>query len=341
MQKGKMEVKGVEKYKGSSPARIKSPSTNPEMTPGERMVLENSKLAQEMKKEDLRDKPPQPIFSKEVVQGLEKPPTEDPFKVPIDLSPISFGKEYDNLPIINVSSVLPSGGMTYPSNYEIKYRPLTFGEINKISQVDPSQKDLARVLLAGMHFNFPTSLLTYYDFRYIALLRKLSSLGENWIRVTVECGNKKCRHLNTFKINAGPNGNIEFWEVQYPSLPITVSLKFQGDNSEEYRFNPLTLENFLRLVDFNLDKDQSATLAASCISHPFEETYKKINVACCEDDDILREVDDLLVGGIKPIPGKCEKCGKTISIRIDSGDAIIRPFRSDENFIKDRIRFGD
>ena len=258
----------------------------------------------------------------------------------VDITPVSFGAEYDHLPIVDVASVLPSGGFSYPQNYDIKYRPYVFGEINKISEDKMPFKDIVKIALSGIYTSFPAKDLTFYDFTFLALLRKLSSLKDSKVKVTHKCSN--CKKLNTYVINVSSDENtdLNFWEIKYTDLPITVQLGFGEETLSEYTFMPLTINNYLFLANNGLEKNMSATLAAQCTSHGFDEMFRKINVVTGEDETLLREVDDLLTHGLKPIASKCDSCGVITMLRIDSNKVILRPFRRSSEVVKDRIRFG-
>jgi len=260
--------------------------------------------------------------------------------IKVDLSPISFGEDYDHLPIVKVTSVLPSGGFSYPKGYKIFYRPFVFGEISRLSQTKVDFPELARIVLQGIKTSFPIEMLTFYDFSYLTLLRKLSSIEGSSIKASIPCSNSECRQMNTYEVEVKAGGDIDFWEIRYKDLPIYVDMKFDKDHEETYVFSPLTLERYLCLYEMGMEKDRLAFLAAQCVSHSFEEMLHNINVMCGDEETVLKEIDDLFIQGVKPIPVKCAYCGKVFMLRLESGGALIRPFRRPEDVAKSRIKFG-
>ena len=182
--------------------------------------------------------------------------------------------------------------------------------------------------------------LTFFDFTFVSLLRKLSSLRDSKVKTTHRCA--KCKEPNTYIINisGGPDTDINFWNIKYSALPIKVDLCFGEDEYAEYEFMPITVSQYLLLYNSGLHEDPAAMLAAQCVNAPFEIMMKKINTVNGEEETLLREVDDLLTHGIKPIPSKCAACGAVTMLRIDSSGVIFRPFRRPDQVVKDRIRFG-
>jgi phage FluMu protein Com len=270
---------------------------------------------------------------------IEKKPL-DLKDINVDLNPVSFGDKYDSLPIIKVNSILPSGGYNYPEGYSISYRPLVFSELNKISSYDIGFDDMVKIILSGIHTSFNKEDLTFFDFTFLALLRKIATLGDSKVKVVIRC--PKCDQKNTFTINVSSDEkttSIRFWDVKYDDLPIKAQLSFGEEEGKWYEFNPLTIKQYLVLSSLGLNKDRSAVLAAQS-NENFEEMYKKIEFSYGDDDLILREIDDLLTHGIKPIPGKCDNCNTVSLIKIDDSKVILRPFRKPKDITKDRIRFG-
>lgn len=258
----------------------------------------------------------------------------------IDLSSISFGDNFNHIPIIDVVSALPSGGLSYPENYWIKYRPYVFGEITKISNDKMSFIDMAKVALDGIRTSFPIGDLTFYDFTFIALLRKLSSLRDSKVRVTHACS--RCKKLNTYVINvsSSEDTDLNFWEIKYSNLPIRVDLKFDDKEYKEYSFMPMTISQYFYLCENGLEKDVCSVIASQCVNENFEEMCIKVSSATGEDETLLREIDDILTHGLKPIASECQECGAITMLRIDSNKVILRPFRRPDEVIKNRVRFG-
>jgi hypothetical protein len=304
-----------------------------QVTPVDGLTEEEMRMMEDYRKKQLDNN----TQSAEVVEEIEV--KESLISDDIDISPISFGKEFDSLPIIKVTSELPSGGISYPKNYSIYYRPFVFGEVNRVSMKESPPQDIIRVVLSGLKTSFPLENITFYDFTFLGLLRKLSSLGDTRARATHAC--KKCGHSNTYVVNVGvgPDSNMDFWKVKYESLPIIAELKFNNGSHKEYEFMPLTIKQYVTLCDAGLQKDLEATLAIQC-SGDFDENYYNIKAAYGEDEVILRQIDELLTHGIKPIPSKCASCEYINFLRLDSSEVLFRPFRGSDEVIKNRIRFS-
>jgi len=314
---------------------VKSKTTTPPVVdPNDGLTEEERKLIKES--EQIFQDQPQPIQN--VSQIKERKLGIDTSG--IDITPISFGENFDHIPIIDVVSVLPSGGFSYPKNYWIKYRPFVFGEISKISNDKMSFTDIARIVLSGIKTSFPIEELTFYDFTFISLLRKLSSLRDSQVRVTHACS--RCKKLNTYIINvsSGEDSDLNFWEIKYNNLPIKVDLKFDNNEYKEYEFSPLTISQYFYLCNIGMEKDICAMIAAQCTNESFEVMYDNVCKAVGEEETLLREIDDILTHGLKPIASQCDACGAVTMLRVDSNKVILRPFRRPNEVIKDRIRFG-
>jgi hypothetical protein len=236
---------------------------------------------------------------------------------------------------------LPSGGISYPPGATISYRPYVFGEI-KLASARGSQKFgvMAETLVKGIKTNFPVTDLTFYDFLYIALLRKLSTIQDTKIQVTHTCRAKDCQAKNVYTIDVSPaNCEIEFWELEFKELPISITLA----NNVDLQFLPLTLGQFLQLEQVGLERDSVALLAMQCTNLSFEEARRTIYWASTQDPmdgKVLGRVEDILYHGTKPFRVRCATCSEVNLLQLDGGGVIIQPFRPDSETIESRIRFG-
>lgn len=256
-------------------------------------------------------------------------------------SPDFVDPDAHDLPLIELASPMPSKGISYPIGSKISYRPYVFGEIKKVSGSKTTFMELAKIILTGIKTSFPIGDLTFYDFLYLALLRKLSTIGDTTIIATHVCPNKKCQSSNSYEVKVGPKVcEIEFWDVDYPELPISVDLKLGEEEPTTYEFSPLTILQYLELERRNLHKDPVSKLAMQCKNVDFNTVRSRLYRAYGEESDVLAQIEDLLFHGVKPINVSCPNCGAINLLQLDGGGIIIRPFRTREEVAHDRIRFG-
>lgn len=264
--------------------------------------------------------------------GTEHPPTHAP------------SLEHEHLlPYIQLTqNQLPSQGLAYPKGFELIYRPYTFGEIQKINQSKLSNKQKLTFVLEGIKTSFDKELLTLSDLSYIALLRKISTLGGHKVNVTFKCG--KCRQEITEAIDFGTSQSIiEFQDILAPELPICITFS----NNKEYKFKPITFKSFSKILEEGLEHDTIALIAHQCINpHQYDELYKVIENSTYEDQILLEELDKYLEHNIKPIKITCKNvvggqaCHHVNSVELSGGEALLLPFRESKKSPSSRIRFG-
>jgi hypothetical protein len=232
---------------------------------------------------------------------------------------------------------LPSKGLSYPKDCEVYYKPFTFGELEVINQGPTNVKKDLELVLEGIECSFNKLDLTGPDFLYIAFLRKISTLNTKEVIISYQCNlcGQKNRHIQ-------PVDKFEFEELQVPELPIIADLR-----SGTYEFMPLTVKNFLNMLNKGNEKSAIWMLAYECSSHNTKEAYEAFYGACLEDGKILREVDKLLYHSVKPIDTVCtskneydEECGNQIILNVEDLDNLILPFRGSERTPESAIRFG-
>jgi len=233
------------------------------------------------------------------------------------------------LPEIDVKlDSLPSKGITYPANSQIKYKPYTFGEVKKISQSKLSTKDIFNFILEGIQCSFDKLDLTVGDFLYLGLLRKISSFGDAKFQITSPCicGNKNFIIVDISK--------LEFEDLNVPSLPVYVTF-----NDKEYAFTPLTLKDYYKAIDNGYETDSVALLSYSARNIEFNEMYNVFMNLTAKDFQLVSHLDKLLYHGVKPIVSHCS-CGRDNEVELDGGQALLLPFRTDTESFAGRIRFG-
>lgn len=232
------------------------------------------------------------------------------------------------LPKIEVTD-LPSKFKPYEDK-KISFTPYTFGEVNRLNQSKLSHDSKIREILKGIKCNFDPLDLTFADFLYINLLRKMSTFGEKKFNVVVECPN--CGKENKVTIS---ETDLEFDEIEV-DLPITATLS----NNQELVFSPLTVGNFLELLEKGLEKDLCAGLAIQVVNVAYEDAFSIVDKSFGDDSLILEEVDKILYHGLKSIHTKCVNCNTMIDANLDGGQIIIYPFRVNSFSPRNAIRFG-
>lgn len=229
---------------------------------------------------------------------------------------------------------LPSKGLAYPQGVEIHYQPYTFGEVKSFSQskgkmsaAHSMERVLAGIFVAGMD----KGDLTFFDFLYISLLRRLSTMNAIEFRLGVGCPNCAQPVTHTFSWEG-----LVFEDIAAPKLPIIVGLC----GREEVRFTPLTVSQYQELSRLGIDEDPVA-VAAMQSSLDFEDAKPLFHGAIGSDAALLDEIDRLLYHDLKPAVVKCDHCSHQFNAALDDEASLISPFRKSSSTTGARIRFGD
>lgn len=237
-------------------------------------------------------------------------------------------------PLINVTE-LPSRFLSYPIGTKISYRPYSWGESKKSAQSNMSFKEHVDFVLKGIYADGLTNMydLTYHDFLYLSLLRRLHTVGKSDATISFNCA--ECGEYNNWTVN---NFDFEFNDATIPELPVNIEI-----NGKKYSFGYLTLKKIIPLVDNNLEKDSVALLAARCINRPFDEAYSDFDSESMTFDDgiLLEEISKMLYHGMKPMNFVCKSCKYNNSTILDIKQIIISPFRDKEGNFGNRITFGN
>jgi hypothetical protein len=229
---------------------------------------------------------------------------------------------------------LPSVGRAYPDGTEIHYKPYTFGEVKAFSQSKgkmSAAKSVERVL-SGIDVNgMAKEDLTFFDFLYISLLRRLSTMNAIEFKLGVGC--PKCHKpvTHTFSWEG-----LIFEDLPAPKLPIIVDICDKAD----VRFTPITVKQYQELTRKQQDEDPVA-IAAMQSSLDFDEAYKTFSDAVGDDAALLDEIDKLLYHDLKPAQVTCVHCNHNFNAALDDEASLISPFRKSESASRARIRFGD
>jgi len=240
---------------------------------------------------------------------------------------------------------LPSKGLSYPANVEIRYRPYAYGEVKQISQSKMSEKDLYGFIMDGIDITgMDKGELTLGDAMYLAVYRKVSTLGTNKITVKYKCGGCSKESSTNFETR-----EIKPKFIEAPRLPMKIELETAP---KPLSFKPLTIGQYFEVQDkirLNTNLDMDMALIAFMADGDFEEIYDILyNLTSQNDIGTLKEIDRYLNHGLDSIKGQCtnpdEKgtpCGHVTDIELDGGQALLLPFREDEEPTRSRISFGD
>lgn len=256
------------------------------------------------------------------------------------------------LPVMNISlEKLPSKGLAYPKSAVIKYRPFSWGEVKEISQSKMSHKDQFEHIMKGVEVEgMDKNDMTLGDAMYLAIYRKFSTVGNSKISVQYTCKNclKKSKGVIALQ-------EIEPDFIKAPKLPMKLDI-----GGSELHFSPMKIADYFDIQDRlkenpKLDSD-FALVASMCTNEEFEEVYDKIyNVNTQDEMEDIKQIDHYLNHGLKKVKNKCKNvlddkedeskgvnlCGHVTDIELDGGQALLLPFREDEERPRNRVRFGD
>jgi len=232
---------------------------------------------------------------------------------------------------------LPSRGLAYPKGCEISYRPYTFGEIQKISQSKFNNKAKLSFVMQGIQCYFDKEEMTLADIAYVALLRKISTIGGHKVNVSFKC--QKCHQACTEVLDFGTaQSKIEFHDLIATELPVIITFS----NNKDYSFKPLTFKKFAKIIEQNCEDDTIALISHQCVDADYKDVYKVIENATYEDQVLLEELDKLLEHNIKPVSIVCHNkpCNFENKVELAGVDALLLPFREHKKSPSSRIRFG-
>ncbi len=238
----------------------------------------------------------------------------------------------DALPEIAVKT-LPSGFKPYPKGAKIIYVPYTFGELVKFNQSKLPAMERMEQILSGIYCTgFDKHGLTFSDYLFIGLLRRISTFGSNRFVIRYKC--PACSKQNEVYMQ---ESEIEFDDLSAPELPVVATL-----SKGEYEFQPLTVGQYFELCNKGLEEDETSGMAMQVVNHPFDQAVKDITSITGDDIAIVQDVDRYLYHGMKQMEVECkdEKCKKHALIDLEGDDTFIYPFRQSSESERDAIRFG-
>jgi hypothetical protein len=255
-------------------------------------------------------------------------------------------KELSSLPDIEIfNDNIPSRMIPYPQGSKISYKPYTVGDLEYLAQSKLSPKEKFKYILKGIKTSFNPLDLTFYDFVFLSMLRRLSSFDSNKLNMSHKC--RSCGEVvkKTIDLN-----QVEFTdlfenvpkEFEDPKLPIVLDL-----DGNELHFGPLTIDDYFFLMDKGLldvensfFADRNHMLAKMCSNKDFDSVLRLIKNAHGKYDEVFDMITNMLAHPIKNIDMKCEECEYVNQVDINGGTVLIEPFREHVNSTTIPIRFG-
>jgi hypothetical protein len=229
----------------------------------------------------------------------------------------AFNKKKEDGLLIPVKQV-PSLGKIYPDGYEIYYSRHNTRDFEDLNNSDLRRYDQYKILLEGIICRgIKNTDLTFHDFNFISVLRRLESQGAVKFRHPYQCTTCMRRGVHEFTLS-----DVEFTPLEV-NLPIIV--RFHSFPEEIFKFVPYTIGDILRLIENkryyriragknfiyteNGDKviDSIAIFACSCISHQWQDAYDKLMKCGVDprDREIILSIDRKLLHDIAPITFSC------------------------------------
>jgi len=242
--------------------------------------------------------------------------------------------KHQGLPQITVQE-LPSLFKPYPQGCEIAYVTYNYRDLKTISTSKNSPLENRRIQLEGIYTSFDKNLLTYMDFLYISLLRKISTLGASTHNVSIPCNKSDCPGSLEASVSIQ---DLEMRDLEIEALPISIDI-----GKDTLQFSPLTVGAFNFLEKTGRLEDPIAVLAAQASNMSFEKAFRILgDVKDVETISLLEYIDTAMLHEVKPITLSCSLCKNTRQINIDVNHSLITapPFRPDGESLRTRIRFG-
>ena len=246
---------------------------------------------------------------------------------------IQFGNSIDRA--TTEVTDLPSKFIPYPDNAKIYYRPYTYKDLDDFNDSNVDLLARLRFILEGIKTRgMLKENITLGDFLFIALYRRISSLGTTRFQIKIERPDFVTSVSFSFE-------NIEFDDLQVPMLPVIAEV-----SGVECHFNPLTIGQFLELLSKEImpgHKDyERACLAAQISNMDFSTAYNLVNNAVGQDLVILNEVDKLLYHSTLPLSVSYNYKGEIVheKVALDDPMTLIFPYCGPDDLKRNPIRFG-
>lgn len=255
---------------------------------------------------------------------------------------------------------LPSNGLSYKKPFSLRYRKYRFDEMEVINRSSLSEAEMVRMFLSGVELiqqGEPTpGKIASPDIDYITNLRKLRSLG---VEADYTVQNIPCPICNaklTHKFNIKQISYPELSDKGVATLPAILTLS----DGTELSFSLMNADDLVRVLELNLpgDKEIVFGLARMAINGGTQMTEEQLierigAVLDAEDQEALYYLYDVLNPEVEPLKLVCK--GSPASEGKDSTEhepytvllpyeevssTLLKPFRTTEELVSAKIRFG-
>ncbi len=266
--------------------------------------------------------------------------------------------------IVMEAKDLPSTGKHYPRGCKISYKSYTFLEINKLSN-DKIPDDVKQsIMLEGINCSFDKNYMSWFDFLYLCLHRKLSSLTSPQFSFSYSCECSSKPITKTF----------DLMSIAYKDINVDVPVTIDFFSTRQLSFYPLTIMDYNFLVSNDLlfmDNQRNdiaiySVMAKQEFNEPitmesFKINYKLLSkMTDSRDIELLQIMNSNLDHGLEPFVWTCnnryiskpknpdiendtdtfENCKLKHKTELDGGELLIVPFRGQEYNAKNRIYYG-
>jgi hypothetical protein len=232
-------------------------------------------------------------------------------------------KDKEGRQTFKVSS-LPSEFKCYPEGVEVRYSNYEFDDFEIINNdlvdlYDRYAQMLKGIVTKGMS----KQSLTFGDFLFISVQRKLNAFGAKTFKIPYWCPHCKQDGEYTFSLE-----DIAFEGLKY-AMPLKV--RFYSYPDEEYLFQPHTIGDVLMMlenevyyqytedgvlvqdVQGNPIQDVKSVLASSCVNLDFNTAYQRIaSISDYRDYETLTQLSSILYHGLSPFEFTCQNIVKFI-----------------------------
>ena len=234
-----------------------------------------------------------------------------------------------------VVTQLPSRFVPYEGVSKLYYRPYKYKEILALSDSKLDLEAKVNTILSGVNGIKDPYTLILPDLEYLSLQRYLASFGQlPKIRFYYKC--KKCGNEieKTLK-----KEELTFEELKVDKLPF----KIKGF-SVDVEFTYPDLRKMIKYWNLPQEqKDRDEVKKALYVYNKTIEEAVDLLVSNCTLNDFLtlEQLDRYLYCGLSPVEFICDKCESVYNVIPALGEEglLILPFRSQEDFIGNRIQF--
>jgi len=217
---------------------------------------------------------------------------------------------------------LPSQGRGYSATIPtVKYSPYLLSEIRLLSEQTLAEDERISIAKAGIQTNFPINSLYEADFKFILLLRTLSSVQTSSFKVKYFDGSELKEYL----------ANLS--EIEFSDVEVNLPISYKREDNSVIKLSLPTLQSTFEAESLGLSDGISPYLVVDSAEER-ESIYKSLIPA--EAEDLIYVIKKYLT--IRSfVTIKTETGVKEVDVSIDT----ITPFRVEERAVESRLSFGD